>query len=50
MKSNIQNQYAHKVSLSNIHESLFKSYPFYLIKIKKKKKKKNTKKQWLCFH
>ena len=50
MKSNIQNQYAHKVSLSNIHESLFQSSPFYLLKQTKKKKKKNTKKQWLCFH
>ena len=39
MKSNIQNQYAHKVSLSNIHESLFQSSPFYLLQLTKKKKK-----------
>ena len=42
MKSNIQNQYAHKVSLSNIHESLFQSSPFYLLQQKKKKKHKKT--------
>ena len=43
MKSNIQNQYAHKVSLSNIHESLFQSSPFYLLQLTKKKKKKHKK-------
>ena len=47
MKSNIQNQYAHKVSLSNIHESLFQSSPFYLLQLTKKKKKKHKKKMAL---
>ena len=43
MKSNIQNQYAHKVSLSNIHESLFQSSPFYLLQLTKKNTKKHKK-------